>query len=133
MRRCPHLEKNDQYPCYINVRSNPPTKVFKQIPKSIMIRLSTNSLNEDIFTQNKQDYEIAIEIVDIKKKLQCKSREDIQTHHKSSKRKILSFNPPYNMAVATKKKRKRIFFIYQEKIFLRRVIYQKYQIKRPWN
>ena len=30
-----------------------------QIPYSIMIRLSTNPSNEDIFTQNKQDYEKA--------------------------------------------------------------------------
>ena len=49
----PHSEKkNDQYPCYINVGSNHPRKVFKQIANSIMIRLSTNSSNEDY---NKQD------------------------------------------------------------------------------
>ena len=52
--------KNDQYSCFINVGSNHPKKVFKQIPNSIMIRLSTNSSNKDIFTQNKQDYKIAL-------------------------------------------------------------------------
>ena len=45
------FRKNDQYQCYINVESNHPKKVFKQIPNSIMIRLSTNSSNKDIFTQ----------------------------------------------------------------------------------
>ena len=65
--------KNDQYPCYINDGSK---KVFKQIPKSIMIRLSTNSSNEDIFTQNKQDYEIASKNNGYKEKLEYKSRED---------------------------------------------------------
>ena len=54
------FRKNNLYPCYINVRSNQPRKVFKQIPNSIMISLSTYSSNEDIFTQNKQDYEIAL-------------------------------------------------------------------------
>ena len=57
---CPDLEKNDQYPCYINVGSNHLKKVFKQIPNSVMISLSTNSSNEDIFTQNKQNFEIAL-------------------------------------------------------------------------
>ena len=58
------FRKNDQYPCYINVRSYHP-KVFKQISYSIMIRLLTNSSNEDIFTYNKVDYEIALKIVDL--------------------------------------------------------------------
>ena len=61
------FRKNDQYPCCINIGSNHPRKVFKQISNSIMIRLSTNSSNGDIFTQNKQDYEIALKVVDIKK------------------------------------------------------------------
>ena len=56
------LRKNDQYPYYINVGSNHPRKVLKQILNSIMIRLSTNSSNEDISTQNKQDYEIALKL-----------------------------------------------------------------------
>ena len=66
MGRCSFLEKKDQYSCNINVGSNHLNKVFKQIPNSIMIKLSTNSSNEDIFTQNKQDYDIALKIVDIK-------------------------------------------------------------------
>ena len=48
---------------------------FTQISNSIMLRLSTYSSNEDIFTQIKQDNEIALRIVDIKKKLEHKSRE----------------------------------------------------------
>ena len=70
------FRKNDQYPYYINVGSNPPKKVFKQTPNSNMIRLSTNSSNEDIFTQNKQDYEIALKIFKYKEKLIYKSRDD---------------------------------------------------------
>ena len=56
----PFRKKSDQYPYYMNVGSNRHKKVFKQIPNSIMIRLSTNSSNEDILTQNKQDFEIAL-------------------------------------------------------------------------
>ena len=63
------FRKNNQYPCYINVGSNHPRKVFKQISNSIMIRLFTNLSNEDVFTQNKQDYEIALKSSGYKEKL----------------------------------------------------------------
>ena len=49
--RCPHLEKKkDQYPCYINVVSNNPRKVFKQISNSVMIKyyLPTPPLGQDM-------------------------------------------------------------------------------------
>ena len=60
MGQCPHLEKKQSISIQHNVGSNHPKKVFKQIPNNTMIRLSTNSSNEDIFTQNKQDYKIAL-------------------------------------------------------------------------
>ena len=75
--RCPHLEKKkDQYPCYMNVGSNHPKKVFKQIPNSIIIRLSINSSNEYIFIQNKHNYEI----VDKKKNSDMKIEKTIQIY-----------------------------------------------------
>ena len=52
---------------HIHVGSDHPMKVFKQIPNSIKISLSTHSSNEYIFTQNKEDYEISLKIVNIKK------------------------------------------------------------------
>ena len=70
-----------------------------------MIRLLTNSSDEDIFTQNKQSYEIALKLMDIKKNSCIKSREDdtnIQNRSNNRKGKILWFIPPYNMTVATK-------------------------------
>ena len=67
--RCLLIEKNDLYPCNINVGSNLPKKKFKQIPNSIIIRLSINSSNDDILTQNKKDYEIALKIVCMKKNI----------------------------------------------------------------
>ena len=77
MGRCPLLEKkNDEYRCDINVGSKHPKKVFKQIPNSIMIRLSTNSSDVEIFIQNKQYYEIALKNSGFKEKLIYKSRED---------------------------------------------------------
>ena len=72
-----------------------------------MIRLSTNSSNEDIFTQNKQDYEIALKIVDIKKN-SYKSREDnknirnkknnnnTKRNHKNKKRIFLNIRKKFS-------------------------------------
>ena len=70
------FRKNDQYPCYKNVGFNHPKKVFKRIPNIIMIRLLTNSSNEDICTQIKQDYDIALKNIGYKEKVIYKSRED---------------------------------------------------------
>ena len=65
----PFRKKKDQCPCYRNVGYNHPEKFFKQIPYSIMIRLSSNSSNENIVTQNNQDYEIALKILNLKKNI----------------------------------------------------------------
>ena len=54
------FRKNNLYPCYIIVGSNHPRQVFKHIPNGIMLRLSTNSFNSDIFTQKKHEYEMAL-------------------------------------------------------------------------
>ena len=45
-----------------------------------MIRLSTNVSNEDIFSQNKQDYDIALKTEDIKKNSYIKLEKTIQTY-----------------------------------------------------
>ena len=111
------FRKNDQYPCYINVGSNHPRKVFKQIPNSFTIRLSTNSSNEDIFPQNKQDYEIALKNSGYKEKLLYKSKDDytnVLNRSNNRKRKILWFTSPYNIS-CTHKNRKRIFLNIRKK------------------
>ena len=101
------FRKNNQYLYFIELGSNPPKKVFKQIPNSIMMRLWTNSSNEDIFTQNKQGYEIALKNNRYKEKFIYKSREDnADIKNDNRKRKILWFTSPYKMATAIKKGRK---------------------------
>ena len=70
-----------------------------------MFRLSTNSSNINIFTQNKYDYEMALKIVVYKAKLVYKSREetvDVHNRNNNRARKILWFTLPYNMAITNK-------------------------------
>ena len=52
----PHLGKTTK----TYVGSNHPRLIFKHIPNGIMVRLSTNSSNIDIFIQNENEYEAAL-------------------------------------------------------------------------
>ena len=54
------FRKKKQYPRYINVGSNDPWLIFKHILIGIVFRLSTNSSNIDIFTQNKYEYDVVL-------------------------------------------------------------------------
>ena len=61
--------KDKQNPRYINIGSNHPQKVFENIPNGIMVRLSTNSSNSNIFDKNKTEYEKAFKDSGYKTKL----------------------------------------------------------------
>ena len=52
------FRKNNQYPYYINVSSNHSGQIFKPIQNGIMFWLSSKSSNINIFTENKQEYEL---------------------------------------------------------------------------
>ena len=68
-----------------------------------MTQQSTNSSNIDIFTQNKNDWEIALKNGGYKTNLIYKTRNecsDKQNGKSNHKRGILWFNPPFNMYLA---------------------------------
>ena len=81
--------------------SNHPNQVFKYIPNGIEHRLSSNSSNRDIFEQSKLDYEMALKDSSYNVKLTYKNNiEGNNTQKRKNRpRKILWFNPPYNMEV----------------------------------
>ena len=54
------FRKHNQVPSYTDTCSNHPKQIFKHIPNGIMVRLSTNSSNCDIFTEDKCEYEAAL-------------------------------------------------------------------------
>ena len=69
----------------------------------IMVRLSTNSSNIDIFSQNKHKYEMALKNRGYKAKLVYKSRDEADVRNRNNKaKKILWFTPPFNMAIVDK-------------------------------
>ena len=56
----PFMKKKNGEPIHVNVKSNHPIAVIKQIPKSINNRLNRNSSNLDIFNKYKPVYEVAL-------------------------------------------------------------------------
>ena len=80
--------------------SNHPNQVFKHIPKGIEHKLSNNSSNKGIFERSKQEYEKALKNGGYGIKLEYRDRERSNTQKRRKRpRKILWFNPPYNMDV----------------------------------
>ena len=55
----PYKKPNDN-PMYINVNSNHPPRITKQIPEFINRRLPTLSSNEEVFLNNIQPYREAL-------------------------------------------------------------------------
>ena len=48
--------KADQYPLYINVNSNLPKTIIKQVPKAVNLRIRNLSANEKIFQESSKIY-----------------------------------------------------------------------------
>ena len=94
------FRKRNQDLRYVDRGSNHPIQVFKHIPKGIEHRLSNNSSNKEIFERSKQEYEEALKNDGYRIKLEYRDREGSNTHKRRNRpRKILWFNPPYNMEV----------------------------------
>ena len=84
---------------YVDRGSNHPKQVFKHIPKGIEHRLSNNS-NKEIFERSKQEYEEALKDGGYRIKLEYRDREGSNRQKRRNRpRKIIWFNPPYNMEV----------------------------------
>ena len=94
------FRKRNQDLRYVDRGSNHPKQVFKHIPKGIEYRLSNNSSNKEIFERSKQEYEEALKNGGYCIKLEYRDRERSNTQkRRNRRRKILWFNPPYNMEV----------------------------------
>ena len=97
----PYKKPNDELK-YINVLSNHPPQILKQLTITISDRLSRNSSSELIFNESKHQYENASRKSGFKSKLTYRD-STAPTNKKmiSRKRKFTWFNPPYNQNVST--------------------------------
>ena len=97
---CPYQKENNQIK-YINIESNHPPSIIKQLPLSIESRLSSLSSSEEIFNDSVIPYQDALDKSGYKHKLKYKANIDTASNKKQQKRNIIWFNPPYNKNVKT--------------------------------
>ena len=91
--------KEGQTPLYINIKSNHPPNILKQIPTSINKRIVNNSSNKEIFNEVRNTYKNALKNSGLAtefnyEKNKVKNREN-KYSNKNRSRKCIWFNPPY--------------------------------------
>ena len=96
--------KTDQHPSYINVNSNHPKNIIKQVPKAVKLRICKLSANLKIFKESSKMYIDALKNCGFKEEfryLEENIPNDIikeknkKYDHKNRTRKIIWFNPPF--------------------------------------
>ena len=95
----PYKKPNDT-PVYVHCGSNHPPSVLKQIPKMTSQRLSKLSCNETEFKKVASQYQDVLKQSGFKDKLEY-IPEQIQTGRRKRKRKIIWYNPPFDLQVKT--------------------------------
>ena len=96
-----YKETNDKL-IYIDVSSNHSPQIKKQLTKIISDRLSQNFSNADIFNNTKLEYEEALKkCVHITKLTYIPANHEQNNARRKRQRKIIWFNPPFNLDVST--------------------------------
>ena len=97
---CPYQKENNQMK-YINIESNHPPSIIKQLPLSIKSRLSSLPSSEEIFNDSVIPYQDELDKSGYKHKLEYKANINTASNKKQRKKKIIWFNPPYSKSVKT--------------------------------
>ena len=85
---------------YVSKQSNHPNQILKQLPITINERLNNLSSNQESFNRIKHNYQSALKSANHKFNLAYQNQN--KTTKKQRKRKIIYFNPPFSLTVATK-------------------------------
>ena len=93
----PYRKPNDE-PLYINKNSNHPPTILKRLPKLIERRISELSYGQDEFNSVKKKYETALMSSGHNAQL---TYNKPTPKHRTRKRNVIFFNPPFNAAVST--------------------------------
>ena len=94
----PYKKPND-IPTYININSNHPSNIIKQIPTIISKRMSQISSNEEIFKNAAPYYENALKANGYQQTLSYQSETLNEGSRRNRSRKIIWFNPPFSINV----------------------------------
>ena len=104
----PYRKPNDT-PLYIHKQSNHPKHIINNLPAAINKRLAQISSTEEIFNQSKPDYEQALRNSELPSSLQYpepnQPNDEPNNNKKKRKnrnRRVIWYNPPFNLSVTTK-------------------------------
>ena len=96
--------KPDNNPLYINILSNHPPNIIKNLPENISKRINTLSADETTFNNSKDLYNNALAESGFKYKITFQTQQNTSTitnNTKKRKRKIIWFNSPFSLNVST--------------------------------
>ena len=102
------LRNNKYYPCrkpndnpvYVNMKSNHPPTILKQMPSMVSTRLSKPSCSEEEFHKSKPFYEDMLKLSGYSEGLVYKPNASKPTKRKRQ-RNIIRYNPPFSLSVRT--------------------------------
>ena len=97
----PFMKENDN-PVYVDVNSNHPPMVLKNIPMGVNRRLSRISSSKEIFEKARIPYQEALDKSGYKHTLQFEPVQANLTRKKTRKKPVTWFNPPYSMNVKSR-------------------------------
>ena len=95
------FRKDDSIPTYINVQSNHPPHIKKNLPRMISDRISKLSSNEQVFNQEANLYNEGLKQAGYKEKVKYVNPNNEDRPARSRRRNIIYFCPPWNDALAT--------------------------------
>ena len=97
---CPYRKPNN-LPQYINIKSNHPPNIIKQLPASINRRISDNSCNEHEFNKAKPVYDDALKSSGYTEMLSSNKHRHPVRPRRNRQRNIIWYNPPFSKSVKT--------------------------------
>ena len=102
--KCQPYNKPCNNPLYINILSNHPPNIIKNLPGNISKRISNLLADGTTFNKSKDLYNNALTESGFKDKITFQKQQNTSTvtnNTKNRKRKIIWFNPPFSLHVST--------------------------------
>ena len=96
----PYRKPNDT-PLYIHRESNHPPNILKQLPNMIAERISSISCNQDEFDKAKDTYNNSLKMSGFSHDIKYTDNATPGSKPHQRERKVIWFNPPYNLQVKT--------------------------------
>ena len=97
----PYMKEND-HPVYVNMKSNHPPLVLKNIPMGVNNRLNRISSSKEVFDTAKTPYQEALQKSGYNHKLEYTPPQDLGTKKKNRRKSVTWFTPPFSLNVKSR-------------------------------